>query len=250
MRCAFGLSFFLFFAPLVHGQSVQFTRPDESNFTALSSREELLVEKRLTAYFPINSLRRKAHGSGSAIAKRVTYDVVKQRGKKFIIAVFNGCWGDYTSELWIFRLSNGSLTKLYHTRPWQGNYFGYTLNQAKFGKENLIMLREGGSEEKSFGLATIFTFSEADSSISLHDLTPKNENLTVNAKYPFRLLYGKGIRIYDFNGDVILRSGDNYASATTSDGFDRWTFDKVKRRFLPMKTLSPTIEPTITSKAN
>jgi hypothetical protein len=218
-------------------QQVQFIRPDETKFTVLSTKEERSLERQLANDFPTFVLRRKARGSGKAIAKRITYDIVKQHGKKYILAVFNAKWENYASQLSLYRYSQGSIVKLYKSRSWLATYFGYSFEEAKVGRESVILFREGSKEQGSFTLASVFTFSDQDSMAAIRDLTPKMPSLSVRTDFPFRPLLAKNIS---------LRSSAEYL-LTASDGFTEntiWSYDAAKRKLALRK---PPISSVITT---
>jgi hypothetical protein len=215
---------FLFAAVVpISAQQIQFIRPDETGFTILSAKEERSLERQLASDFPTSVLRRKAHGNCPVIARRITYDIVKQRGKKYILATFNAKWENYASQFSLYRYSQRSTAKLYKSRSWRAGYFGYSFEEVKIGKESLILFREGNKEQGSFTLASVFTFSDQDSIAAIRDLTPKMPSLSVRTDFPFRPLLAKNIS---------LQSSAEYL-LTASDGFGEnviWSYDAAKHK--------------------
>ncbi|MDP4235401.1 MAG: hypothetical protein Q8919_03020 [Bacteroidota bacterium] len=234
----------LFCAQSAYSQAIEFVRPIGSVAHLLSIRQEQNLERTLGELFPARTLRRSARGIGKITEERITYDVLKQHGAKYAIVIFTGSWKQEVCQLAIFRIEAGGYpAPLHHSKCWQSNYADsyHEIQSRGFGKESVVLIKEGENGSSPFVIASVFTFRERKgsegnpSSCSINDLTPMLPRLKALVDFPLKALYGQAVKLEKYPDHLRLQAADvelswNKSNAAKSIKF--WNYEKPSRKFV------------------
>lgn len=233
----------LFGIVLIGPVAVSTVRAQDINFFAsesgqqLSSRESLRLERFLSRVYPTIQLRRKARSYGKPILRKASYIIVTQGRKRFAVVGFSARWKEpAVNQLQVFRFDSDGPIQVWRSKPWEANYYGMKFEIVRSGYRNLILFEEGGIDEEQYGLAGIFTFTNAEQGVYLRDVTPQQPNITVHTDFSFRPLLGQGVHLLQQGDNAILVAReDTYSlvNGLTSQPTYYWKFNPKRWRFEP-----------------
>ena len=234
-------------------QTIEFVRPEHDISGLLSIKHQQNLERSLEKQFPLRTLRHRTQGSGKISAECITYDIIKQHGKKYAVVIFTGSWKLEASQLAIFRIDGGGYPNtIYRSYCWHSNFSDsyHEIQSIMLGKENVILIKEGEMGSSPFALASVFTFREKHGDedhpgyFFINDLTPKMPRLKAYAGFPMKALYAQAVKLQKNSERVILQAADVEFSWTKSkaEGMNFWSFEKYSRRFVPVN--SPFVQMT------
>ena len=220
-------------------QQVQFTKlqaQSQGEGTEITAKESSRIERFLSRVFPTRAMKRFDHDHDKAIARRVSYAVVSQQGRRFVVAGFSGRWRDAIDVLGIYRLEKTGPNQVWRSTPWQSNYYGWRFTNIDLGSKALLLLQEG-AEENNFGLASIISFQNAEKGLIIHDLTPSLPRLRAFTSFPFRPLYAQDIKLRmsdDTKPAIILSASDEEFELSSYNGVrptTEWRYNRARSRF-------------------
>ncbi len=250
-------------------QTVEYVRPLHSAAQILSITQERNLERSLDQLFPTRILhkatiqdrwdliiaeRSSRLSSNTETAKsadkRITYDVLKQHGKKYAVVIFSGTWKSEASQLAIFRIEAGGYpTQVYHSRIWRSNFSDsyHEIQSLPFGKENVVIIKEGENGKSTFVIASLFSFHERKgdennkkASFRINDLTPHLQRLKALVDFPLKPLYGQAIKLEKMSDHLRLQAGDVELTwdSKSPRAIESWKYDKTSRKFISENDLS------------
>ncbi len=234
------------------GQSIQFSHPGGAE-SALPERSARRIERFLAHQFPMRQMRRCAREAGermepkSALSRSVTYRVVSQDGLSFVLVGYSAEWNEPVNELAIYRMEPDGPNQVWRSRPWEGCFSDLHFFTVAERDKNIVLFQEGGSEGE-FGLASVFTFTNAPQGLYLRDLTPELPWLRARAHFPFRALYAERISMrtidnsskHSGKGDIVLSASDeeyNLGMARLVRPGRSWKYNTAHNRFERMNTM-------------
>jgi len=244
------------------GQSIQFSHPGGAE-SALPERSARRIERFLAHQFPMRQMRRCAREADdhmeakSARMRSVTYEVVSQGGINFVLAGYSVQWNEPVNELAIYRMEPDGPNQVWRSRPWEGSFSDLHFFTEATHDKNIVLFEEGGSETE-FGLASVFTFTNAPQGLFIHDLTPELPWLRARARFPFRTLYAERISMSVTNssskhseqGDIVLSASDeeyNLGMAQLIRPGRSWKYNIAHNRFERMNAIHAPGLPEATS---
>lgn len=229
-------------------QTLEFVRPVHDISNLLSIKQEQNLEHRLTKLFPLGALRRTCHGKDKLLSQRITYDVIRQHGRKYVLVIFTGSWKNEASQFAMFRLDGNSPSVVHRSFCWHSNFSDtyHEIQSLPFGKEHIILIKEGEMGKSPFALASVFSFREKPGDedhpgyFYINDLTPRLPRLKVHAGFPFKALYAQAVKIEKDSDHITLQAADVEFSwnLDSGRGLNLWRYDKTSRKFLPEESLS------------
>ena len=229
---------------------MEYVRPLNDVAHLLTIRQERNLERTLGELFPVRTLRSAVHGSGKMSEERITYEVLKQHGSKYAIVIFSGSWKNEASQMAIFRLEAGGYpTAIYHSRHWHSNYSDsyHEIQAMPFGKENVILIKEGENGTSPFVIASLFSFHEKKGddvikgSVSINDLTPHLSRLKALVDFPLKPLYAQGVKLQRLPDRLLLQAADVellWKHDNAPKAIEFWKYDKTTRKFVTPKNES------------
>ncbi|MEP7234039.1 MAG: hypothetical protein ABI778_01965 [Ignavibacteriota bacterium] len=224
---------------------VEYVRPLSDVARLLTIRQERNLERALGRHFPARSLGRAVHGKGKIAEKRITYEVLEQRHRKYAVAILSGLWQSEASQLVIYRLGGtGNPTPIYRSRPWRSNYADsyHDIQTYPCGRETIVMIKEGENGRSPFVIASFFRFherrsaEEGESYARIFDLTPRLGRLRAVVDFPLRPLYAQGIKLRDLGDHLVLQAADVellWSGDHAKSAMEFWNYDHAARKFLP-----------------
>jgi hypothetical protein len=233
----------IFFCTVSSAQVVEFVRPESDISKFLSIRQQQNLERKLQQCFPVRSLRHLTHSFGTLSEESITYEILKQRGVKYAVVFFTGSWKTEASQLAIFRIEAGGYPSLvYRSHPWHSNYSDsyHEIKSYVFGKENIILLKEGEMGQSSFVVASLFTFREKRGNedkpgyFFINDLTPQMPRLKAHVGFPLKALYAQAVKLEKDSDHLLLQAGDveyTWDKVDPLRGLSFWKYDKSSRKF-------------------
>ncbi|MFI5263766.1 MAG: hypothetical protein ACHQM6_04550 [Candidatus Kapaibacterium sp.] len=229
---------------------VEYVRPLSDVAHLLSIRQERNLERTLGELFPARTLRSAVRGSGKMTEERITYEVLKQHGTKYAVVIFSGSWKNEASLMAIYRLESGGYpTPIWHTRSWHSNYSDsyHEIQAMPFGKENVILIKEGENGKSPFVIASLFSFHEKRGDehtkgfVSINDLTPHLTRLKALVDFPLKPLYAQGVKLQKLPDHLLLQAADVellWNNDNASKAIEFWKYDKTTRKFVTPKNQS------------
>lgn len=249
-------------------QVVEYVRPLHSVSEQLTITQQRNLERSLGELFPSRQLHKTTiqdrwdliiaersskltskTESGKLTDKRITYDVLKQHGKKYAVVIFSGSWKSEASQLAIFRIEAGGYpTPVYHSRSWRSNFSDsyHEIQSIAFGKENVIIIKEGENGKSPFVIASLFNFREKRGDENskgyfwINDLTPHLPRLKALVDFPLKSLYGQAIKLEKMFDHLRLQAADVEFSwdRNNTKAIEFWNYDKSSRKFIAENNLS------------
>ena len=265
MMIRIGVILAVFMVRAASAQTVEYVRPLNSTSQLLSITQERNLERTLGELFPNRILHkatiqdrwdliiaeRATRSSAKTESvkltdKRITYDVLKQHGKKYAVVIFSGSWKSEASQLAIFRIEAGGYpTPVYHSRCWRSNFSDsyHDIHNMALGKENVIIIKEGQNGNSPFVIASLFNFREKKSTETskgyywINDLTPHLPRLKALVDFPLKTLYGQAIKLENMSDHLRLQAADVEFSwdKNNTKAIEFWNYDKSSRKFISMK---------------
>jgi hypothetical protein len=234
------------------GQSIQFSHPGGAE-SALPERSARRIERFLSHQFPMRQMKRCAREEcggtelKSAQSRSVTYQVIAQDGINFVLAAYSAEWNEPVNEMAIYRMEPDGPNQVWRSRAWVGSSGDLHFFTEASRDKNIVLFEEGGSETE-FGLASVFTFTNAPQGLYLRDLTPELPWLRARAHFPFRALYAERISMrtidnsskHSGKGDIVLSASDeeyNLGMAQLVRPGRSWKYNAVHNRFERMNTM-------------
>jgi hypothetical protein len=178
-------------------ERVQFNRIASSvtsTRVTISDRESQRIERFLTAVFPVRPMKRLEHTSEPPVTRRATYTVMEQDGDRFVLVGYTAQWKVSVNVFAMYRIEGGSPNQVWRSRAWEANYDQLSFQTATIGKRNIVLFQEGGGAGE-FGLASVFTFQNAQHGVVINDLTPSLPWVWARTHFPFRPLYGASVAL-------------------------------------------------------
>jgi hypothetical protein len=225
-------------------QPIEYVRPLSSVAHLLSIRQEQNLERTLGELFPLWTLHHTLHGAGKITEKRITYEVLKQRGTKYAVVIFSGSWKSEASQLAIFRLEAGGYpAPVYHSRSWRSNYSDsyHEIQSLALGKENIILLKEGENGRSPFVIASLFSFREKKGDedqkeyFAINDLTPCLPRLKALVDFPLKPLYAQAVKLEKFSDHLRLQAADvelTWDKNNAPRAMEFWHYNMSSRKFV------------------
>lgn len=260
-----GIILAVFMVRAATAQNVEFVRPLNSASQLLSITQENNLERSLGELFPSRTLHKatiqdrwdliiaersmKKSVTAKLSEKRITYDILKQHGRKYAVVIFSGSWKSEASQLQVFRIEAGGYpTALYHSRCWRSNFSDsyHEIQNMVFGKDNVILIKEGENGKSPFVIASLFNFRETRGyentkrSFWINDLTPHLPRLRALVDFPLKSLYGQVIKLEKMSDHLRLQAADVEFSwdRNNTKAIEFWNYDKSSRKFIAENNLS------------
>jgi hypothetical protein len=227
-----------------NAQTISFERvysQIDGDTTVLTRRETSRIERFLGKVFPTRSMQRVMHKHDKPVLRRGIYDVIYQYGQRYLVAAFMGRW-DGTNDrtlpihvLAIYQLGDEGPNQVWRSRAWQANYYGMSLSSAEMGMKSVLLFKEGGVDASEFSIAGVFTFTNGEKGLYIHDLTPQLRMLRVRASFPFRPLFARDILLerneFSINTLQLSASDEEFTNYALYQPTTHWRYDKRTGRF-------------------
>ena len=255
----------VFIVRAASGQVAEYVRPLHSAAQLLSITQEKNFERTLGELFPSRILHKATiqdrwdliiaerlvpkSETAKLSEKRITYDVLKQHGKKYAVVIFSGSWKSEASQLAIFRIEAGGYpTPIYHSRCWRSNFSDsyHEIQSMALGKENVIIIKEGENGKSPFVIASLFSFRETRGDENtkryfwINDLTPHLPRLKALVDFPLKGLYGQAIKLEKMSDHLRLQAADVEFSWDRNNvkAIEFWNYDRSSRKFIAENKIS------------
>ena len=251
-------------------QVAQFVRPLNSNSQLLTITQQQNLERSLDAQFPTRILHKttiqdrwdliiaersnKSSVKKELTDKRITYDILKQHGRKYAVVIFSGSWKSEASQLAIYRIEAGGYpTPVYHSKSWRSNFADsyHEIQSMPLGKENIILIKEGENGKSPFVIASLFSFrhrrgnENSKSYFLINDLTPHLRRLKALVDFPLKPLYGQAIKLEKSSDHLRLQAADvefSWNSSNESKSIQFWNYYTFSRKFIAGNDSMPVVD--------